>query len=43
MIAEKRVEEENLIKHQFRHKPIPAAVTMPRYKSIVENNEQRRM
>ena len=31
MIMEKKMEEENMVKHQFRHKPIPAAVLIPRY------------
>ena len=31
MVMEKKIEEENMIKHQFRHKPIPAAVLVPRY------------
>jgi len=31
MIMEKKIEQENMIKHQFRHKPIPASVLIPRY------------
>ena len=31
MVMEKQVEEKNMIQHQFRHKPIPAAVLVPRY------------
>ena len=31
MVMEKKMEEENMVKHQFRHKPIPAAVLIPRY------------
>lgn len=31
MIAEKRVAENNLIKHQFRSKPIPPSVLIPRF------------
>lgn len=34
MVMEKKMEEENMIKHQFRHKPIPAAVLVPRYQAI---------
>ena len=34
MIMEKKMEEENMVKHQFRHKPIPAAVLIPRYQAI---------
>lgn len=31
MIAEKNIKEENIIKHQFRCKPIPPEVLIPRY------------
>lgn len=34
MVEEKRLEEEALIKHQFRSKPIPTDVLIPRYQSI---------
>ena len=40
---EKQIEEKNMIQHQFRHKPIPAAVLVPRYQAIMDANEQRRM
>jgi hypothetical protein len=43
MIAEKKVKEENIIKHQFRSKPIPPEVLIPRYNTIIENNERRRL
>ena len=43
MVAEKRIEEENLLKYQFRPKPIPPEVLIPRYQSILDNNERRRM
>lgn len=43
MVMEKKIEEENMIKHQFRHKPIPAAVLAPRYQQIMDKNEERRM
>ena len=43
MVAEKRIEEERIIKHQFRSKPIPPEVLIPRYQSIIEANEMRRM
>lgn len=43
MVMEKKMEEENMIKHQFRHKPIPAAVLIPRYQNIQDKNEERRM
>ena len=32
-----------MVKHQFRSKPIPAAVLVPRYQAIQDANEQRRM
>lgn len=31
MVMEKKIEVDNMVKHQFRHKPIPAAVLIPRY------------
>lgn len=31
MIAQKQIEEEAIVKHQFRHKPIPPEVLIPRY------------
>ena len=40
---EKKIEEENMIKHQFRHKPVPAAVLIPRYQQIMDSNENRRL
>ena len=43
MIAEKKIQEENIIKYQFRSNPIPPEVLIPRYKTIVEQNEHRRM
>ena len=43
MVMEKEIEESNMIKHQFRHKPIPAAVMVPRYQAIQDANEQRRL
>lgn len=43
MVMEKKIEEENMIKHQFRHKPVPAAVLIPRYQQIMDKNEERRM
>lgn len=43
MVAEKKLEEDVLVKHQFRCKPIPADVLIPRYQAILEKNEQRRM
>ena len=36
MIALKRMEEEAIVKHQFRHKPIPPEVLIPRYVSMCE-------
>ena len=43
MIAEKKLEEENKLKHQFRCKPIPPEVLIPRYQSIMDKNEERRL
>jgi hypothetical protein len=37
------MEEENIINHQFRHNPIPPEVLIPRYKTIIEGNEMRRL
>ena len=34
MVAEKQLAEERTIKHQFRSKPIPPEVLIPRYKTI---------
>ena len=31
MVQDKKLEEDNLIKHQFRSKPIPPEVLIPRY------------
>lgn len=42
MIAEKKIEENNLIKHQFRSKPIPPSVLIPRYQSIIEADIARK-
>ncbi len=39
MIGEKKLQEEAIIKHQFRSSPIPPEVLIPRYKTIMENNE----
>lgn len=43
MVAQKQIEEERVIKHQFRSKPIPPEVLIPRYKTILEANEMRRL
>lgn len=43
MVAEKKIKEENIIKHQFRSNPIPPEVLIPRYKTIMEANEMRRL
>ena len=42
MDREKRREEEMLIKHQFRSKPIPPEVLIPRYNSIQEADLARK-
>jgi len=31
MVADKKLEEDALVKHQFRSKPIPPEVLIPRY------------
>lgn len=43
MIEQKRLQEEAIVNHQFRHNPIPPEVLIPRYKTIIENNEMRRL
>ena len=43
MVAEKKIKEENLLKYQFRSNPIPPEVLIPRYKTIIESNEMRRL
>ena len=43
MVLEKKMEEDGMVKHQFRSKPVPAAVLVPRYQSILDKNEERRM
>jgi uncharacterized membrane protein len=42
MVDEKRREEEMLIKYQFRSKPIPPEVLIPRYNSIQEADLARK-
>lgn len=43
MVLEKDMQEQSMINNQFRCKPIPAAVLVPRYQQITDNNEQRRL
>lgn len=43
MVMEKKMETDNMVKHQFRHKPIPAAVLVPRYQQLMDANEERRL
>ena len=43
MVAEKKIQEENLIKHQFRSNPVPPEVLVPRYQTLMEDQERRRM
>lgn len=43
MVLEKDQQEQSMINNQFRCKPIPAAVLVPRYQQIMDKNEQRRM
>ena len=42
MVEEKKIEEQNMIKYQFRHKPIPVSVLVPRFQAICDENEARR-
>jgi len=42
MVQEKRIEEDNLVKHQFRSKPIPPEVLIPKYQTIMEAETARR-
>lgn len=34
MVEEKKIEESAKVNYQFRHKPVPPEVLMPRYKAI---------
>lgn len=43
MVEEKRKEEDTKLKNQFRCKPIPTDVLVPRYNQIMKKNEERRM
>jgi len=42
MVNEKLQEEEKLIKHQFKCKPIPPECIIPRFQAICDNNDRRR-
>ena len=41
-IMEKKLEMDGIIKYQFRHKPVPPEVIIPRYNTIKEADEARR-
>ena len=43
MVMEKQMEEKSMLTTQFRCKPIPAAVLVPRYQQILDKNEERRL
>jgi len=43
MVMEKQMEEQSMLNTQFRCKPIPAAVLVPRYQQIQDRNEERRL
>lgn len=43
MVMEKQMEEQSMLTNQFRCKPIPAAVLVPRYQQIQDKNEERRL
>lgn len=42
MMEEKKREEDAAINHQFRSKPIPPEVLIPRYQTIMEAEQARR-
>jgi hypothetical protein len=42
MVNEKRQEEDSIVKHQFRSKPIPPEVLIPRYYNMLEAEQARR-
>jgi hypothetical protein len=42
MVKEKELEELSRKNHQFRHKPIPVEVLVPKYNSIMKAEEERR-
>ena len=42
MVNERRMEEEAAMTHQFRHKPVPPDVFIPRYQSLQEAEAARR-
>lgn len=42
MVEEKKYEEDQLLSHTFRCKPIPPEVLQPRYHQIMQFNEDRR-
>ena len=41
-MMEKKINEDNIIKHQFRSKPTPPEVLIPRYQSILEADAARK-
>ena len=43
MVAAKHVEEENLKKYRYKAKPVPSAVTIPKYESLMAAQEARRL
>lgn len=42
MVAEKEMENKMAMSFQFRHKPIPPEVLIPRYQTIIESENARR-
>jgi len=42
MVEEKRLEEERAVQKHFKHKPVPAAVSMPKFQSLQDKNALRR-
>lgn len=43
MVAEKHVAEENLRKYRYKARPVPSAVTIPKYESLMAAQEARRL
>jgi hypothetical protein len=42
MVEEKKLEEENQLKHQFRAKRVPTEVKIPRYQKLLDAEDKRR-
>ena len=42
LVVEKQLQEEALLKHRFKPKPVPPEVSSLRYRKILEKNEKRK-